>query len=110
MTSMRVLFHALGELGHHLATFPLASALRSSGHDVVYLAIVDFRREIESRGFRFASLYDDLWPLGKSAELGRLSGVVSAAGWQDPQTTSFTLTRTFDTFDDVCARGRGVVL
>src|SRR5687768_12402604 len=63
----------LGELGHHLPTFPLAEALRERGHDVVFLAILDLKTEIEKRGFGYVPIHEAVFPLGTSNELDCLS-------------------------------------
>lgn len=70
---MRVLLHLVGELGHHLPSFPLGRALAARGHEVVYLATRDMQREIEARGFRYAPVYDDVWPLGTMAAHNQLT-------------------------------------
>jgi zeaxanthin glucosyltransferase len=61
---MRLMFYLLGEPGHHLPSFPLAGALQARGHEIVYLAIRDMQHQIESRGFGYVPVHEDIWPLG----------------------------------------------
>ena len=70
---MRLMFHLLGEPGHHLPSFPLARALQARGHEVVYLAIRDMQQQIESRGFGYVPVYEDIWPLGTLTAHAQLS-------------------------------------
>jgi len=70
---MRVMFSLLEEHGHHLPSFPLASALKAGGHEVVYLAIRDMQHAIESRGFGYVPVHEDIWPLGTLSAQDQLS-------------------------------------
>jgi zeaxanthin glucosyltransferase len=70
---MRLMFHLLGEPGHHLPSFPLARALQARGHEIVYLAIRDMQHSIESRGFGYVPVHEDIWPPGTLAAHDQLS-------------------------------------
>jgi zeaxanthin glucosyltransferase len=57
-------FLAYPERSHLWATFGIAKALKSRGHEVRYLAPLDFREVIANQGFDFIPLCEDILPIG----------------------------------------------
>lgn len=66
MIKMKIMFSMHYEAGHILSTFSLAKKLRSMGHEVVYLSIMDCKEMIESQGFDVIIFAEDIIPLGYS--------------------------------------------
>jgi UDP:flavonoid glycosyltransferase YjiC (YdhE family) len=64
----KLAFFMLPEAGHLIPTLPVATKLMRRGHDVTFLTLPFFEREITTRGFRCVSLFPRLFPSGKDSD------------------------------------------
>lgn len=58
----RLAFLMLPEAGHLIPTIQLASKMLLKGHEVTFITLPYFEREISARGFRCLSIFSDLFP------------------------------------------------
>src|SRR4051812_30889846 len=52
------------ETGHIYATLCIGKALRSAGHRVIYVGVLDFRGVVEAEGFEHVALCKQVLPRG----------------------------------------------
>lgn len=75
-----ILFSLLQEHGHLNPSFKVARELARRGHDVKYLAILDFEAHIRGQGFDFVPFLPELHPRGFIQEQDRLGTYASRRG------------------------------
>jgi len=76
---VRIVFNVFGADGHFLPMLPLATALQTVGHDVLFVTGSEYCAEIEERGFDVVGVPGDSfswdWRVGRQDAVRGLTGV-----------------------------------